>query len=74
MKELCNLINEYVLLLKDKPDEESWTTPDLKIAVKSMKTEADGPIPNFKHKLIEMYKKIKYCQDEIILKYNGLCD
>ena len=69
-----NLIHKYVRSLQKKPEESSWTIPDLKVSVKAMKTDINRPLPNLKHKLVEVLENIKYHHDDIIHEHDALND
>ena len=71
-QEHYNLVNEYVKLITDKPDESSWTIPDLKVALKAMKTDKDGMMLTRKQDIINMFESMKSRHADTIVWYNQM--
>ena len=65
-------IEEYIALIKDKPDEKLWTSKDMKVAICSLKNDNDGKVPTLKKDIVLYYEQIKGRKENVLMmEYNG---
>lgn len=71
IKERRDLLLEYVTLLNTKPDDKTWTSKEVKIAIRALKNNCDGKVPTIKKDIIAYYTRIKGRKDDVLIEYNG---
>ena len=65
-------IDDFVTLLNNNDVPKTWTVSEYKSAVKALKVDGDGPIPSKKQELAEMFERIKYRTDGVMIEYDTL--
>ena len=65
-------IEEYIALIKDKPDEKLWTSKDMKVVICSLKNDNDGKVSTLKEDIVLYYEQIKGRKENVLMmEYNG---
>ena len=70
MQERFKVLKEYVTMIEDKTNEKTWTSRELKTAIRALKVDNNGKVPTLKKDLVIYYKCIKERKNTIIAKYN----
>ena len=70
MQERFKVLKEYVTMIEDKTNEKTWTSRELKTAIRALKVDNNGKVPTLEKDLVIYYKCIKERKNAIIAKYN----
>ena len=68
-----SISRDYIdLRAKKVNDEKVWEVDDYKVVIKVLKDESDWKTPLRKGDLVNMWKKIRHCDEEVTKEYEKL--
>ena len=71
MRERREQLEEYITMVTVKPDENCWTTKDMKVAIRALKNDNDGKVPTLKKDIKVYYERMKDRKQCVVDEYNG---